>query len=156
MFELEVLATDSNGNTYTDTVQVTVDQNGLIIPFTDTIVEVLDGSNGDDVFTANAGFGWDAPVPGFQQTANAGDIANGEGGNDLFILTKGDNNFNDGAQLVTGVTLNDIEGILLINEDQSPAPILGDPNGPPPFRFDLLEDVCSPLHQHASDCADLR
>ena len=107
VFELEVLATDSNGNTYTDTVQVTVDQNGDIIPFTDTIVEVLDGTNGDDVFTANAGFGWDAPVPGFQQTANAGDIANGEGGNDLFVLTKGDNNFNDGAQLVTGVTLND-------------------------------------------------
>ena len=156
VFELEVLATDSNGNTYTDTIQVTVDQNGDIIPFTDTIVEVLDGTNGDDVFTANAGFGWFAPVPGFNQTANPGDIANGEGGDDLFVLTKGDNNFDpfgfnppDGAQLVSGVVLNDIENALFINEDQSNAPVLGDlnwpgPGGPVPVPLQVTSDVCSP------------
>ncbi len=149
VFELDVLATDSNGNTYPDKIKVTVDQNGLVIPFTDTIVEVLDGSEGDDVFTANAGVGIDGPVPFFQQTANAGDIANGMGGDDLFVLTKADNAGPDGAVLVSGVTLNDIEGALLINEDQSPAPVLGDPDwpgppGPEPFDFLSNVDVCAP------------
>ena len=133
---LNILIEDSNGNTYADTIVVTVDQNGLIIPFTDTVVEVLDGSNGDDVFTANAGYGPNAPVPGFNQTANAGDIANGMGGDDLFVLTKQDNNYQDFARPVTGVTLNDIEGVLIINRDQSPVP--------PAPTLDLLSEVCTP------------
>ena len=133
---LNILIEDSNGNTYADTIVVTVDQNGLIIPFTDTVVEVLDGSNGDDVFTANAGYGPNAPVPGFNQTANGGDIANGMGGDDLFVLTKQDNNYQDFARPVTGVTLNDIEGVLIINRDQSPVP--------PAPTLDLLSEVCTP------------
>ncbi len=136
VFDVEVEITDDGGNTFIDTIKVTVDQNGLIIPFTDTVVEVLDGSNGDDVFTANAGYGPNAPVPGFQQTANAGDIANGEGGDDLFVLTKQDNNYGDGGVLVSGVTLNDIESVLIINRDQSPLP--------PQPTLDLLDDVCTP------------
>ncbi len=136
VFDVEVEITDDGGNTFIDTIKVTVDQNGLIIPFTDTVVEVLDGSNGDDVFTANAGYGPNAPVPGFQQTANAGDIANGEGGDDLFVLTKQDNNYGDGGVLVSGVTLNDIEGVLIINRDLSPFP--------PASTLDLLSEVCTP------------
>ena len=130
--------TDSNGNTFQDTIKVTVDQNGIIIPFTDTVVEVLDGSNGDDLFTANAGLGVDSfPLPpGFNQTANAGDIANGEGSGDLFVLTKQDNNFGDATAFVSGVTLNDIKSILIIKRDQSPFP--------PAPTLDILDDVCTP------------
>ena len=87
------------------------------------------------------GYGPDAPVPGFNQTANAGDIANGMGGDDLFVLTKQDNNYQDFARPVTGVTLNDIEGVLIINRDQSPVP--------PAPTLDILNGRVHAVHQHA-------
>ncbi len=140
---LAVRIFDSAGNFFDDTIEVTVDQNGDIIPFTDDIVEVLDGTEGDDLFTANAGLGANPPfplIPGTGSTANAGDIANGEGGHDIFRLVKAENNLPDGWTIISGVALNDIEEAILVNEDQSPLPPIPLPAPIAP----IIAQVCTP------------
>ncbi len=131
-----VRATDPGGNQHTDTIHVTVDHTGVVLPFTDTTVEVLQGSDGNDTFTANAGYGPDAPFPGFNRTANAGDIGSGEGGFDKFVLTKQDNAYEDGTSLVSGVRLNDVEAVRIVNRDRSPFE--------PEETLDLFKYVCTP------------
>ncbi len=133
---VQVQAIDSAGNTYTDTIHVSVDQSGAILPFTDVSVEVLEGTGGNDTFTANAGYGPDAPVPGFNRTANAGDVAEGMAGRDTFVLTKQNNNYEDGTSFVSGVALNDIESVRIANRDRSPFE--------PEETLDIFKYVCTP------------
>lgn len=133
---VQVQAVDSAGNSYTDTIHVTVDQSGAVLPFTDVTVEVLEGTGGNDTFTSNAGYGPAAPVPGFNRTANAGDVARGMGGHDTFALTKQNNSYEDGTSFVSGVALNDIESVRIANRDRSPFE--------PEETLDIFKYVCTP------------
>ncbi len=137
VFDLPVRITDSAGNSLQDTIRVTVEQFGDIIPFTGTISETLEGTGRNDYFLANAGIGPTAPVPGFNRTANAGDTAFGGDGLDTFSLLKDENNMTDGGSLVTGVTLQDVERVLIGNRDESDVPAAD--------TSSILADICTPL-----------
>ncbi len=137
VFDLQVRITDSAGNSLQDTIRVTVEQSGEIIPFTGTIDETLEGTGRNDYFLATAGIGPTAPVPGFNRTANAGDTALGGNGLDTFALLKDENNMVDGGSLVTGVTLQDVERILIGNRDESDVPAAD--------TSSILAEICTPL-----------
>ena len=137
VFDLQVHITDSAGNSLQDTIRVTVEQFGDLIPFTGTISETLEGTGRNDYFLATAGIGPTAPVPGFNRTANAGDTAVGGEGLDVFVLLKDENNMADGGSLVTDVTLQDIERILMDNRDESDVPAAD--------TSSILAEICTPL-----------
>ncbi len=120
VFDLQVRITDSAGNSFPDTIRVTVNQNGELIRFTESAYEILDGTSGNDLFVAEAGVGIDGPIPGESQTANSGDIADGGAGHDTFELIKLDNNDSDLSTIVDGVALRNIEAIRITSLDKGP------------------------------------
>ncbi len=138
---LGIKATDSNGNVYDDTITVTIDQSAVSKAFT-AETDALEGSAANDVFNANAGLGPDVLLD-LRRTAQAGDVADGKDGYDIFNLVKGDNNQADGESLINGVTLIDIEEARLTNRDAFPAPP-ADPYDPPGSAETILDEVCTP------------
>lgn len=133
---LQIEATDSNGNSAVFPITVSINQNGGTFSFSEFIGEALEGTEADDTFQANAGEGIDGSSPSAGRTANPGDSADGKGGYDRFVLTKPDDDFNDGAAKVTGVELNDIELVVLRNQDATPA-LVEEP-------LPILDEVCTP------------
>ena len=117
---VRIRVTDRVGNSHERDVEITVNQAGEIIRFTESVYEILEGTGGNDQFIAAAGVGIDGPTPGESQTANSGDIADGGAGHDTFELIKFDNNVSDHSTIVDGVALRNIETISITSLDRGP------------------------------------
>ena len=121
---VRIRVTDRVGNSHERDVEITINQAGEIIRFTDSVYEILEGTGGNDLFVATAGVGIDGQFPGESQTANSGDIADGGVGRDTFELIKLDNNVSDLSTVVDGVVLRNIETVSITSLD--PGPVIFD------------------------------